>query len=111
MFMPKKPLSVTLDEANLLWLRGRAAGRKARSLSEALDSILTEARQGGRGADAPRSVVGTVDIAEGDPGLDSADAAMRSIFSESLGRPVVVRERPPVYASKRTSSPRKARRG
>jgi hypothetical protein len=92
MFMPKIPLSVTLGDANLLWLRGRAAGRKKRSLSEALDEILTEARQGGTGADAPRSVMGTVDIADDDPRLDRADASVRSLFDESMSRPVLVRE-------------------
>ena len=103
MFMPKKALSVTLDDANLLWLRGRAAGRKKRSLSDALDEILTEARRGGRGADRPRSVVGTVDIAAGDPDLDQADLAIRSLFEESLSRPAFLKERRPVM--------RKSRRG
>ncbi len=85
--MPKTPLSVTLDELNLLWLRGRAAGRKKRSLSDALDEILTEARRGGRGGDAVRSVVGTVDIAGDDPTLARADAAVRSLVDNSLGVP------------------------
>jgi hypothetical protein len=47
MFMPKQPLSVTLDRDNLLWLRGRADGRKRKSLSDALDEIITAARLGG----------------------------------------------------------------
>jgi hypothetical protein len=93
MFMPKQPLSVTLDEVNLLWLRGRVARRKNRSLSDALDEILTEARQGGRGGDAPRSVVGTVDIAGDDPTLERADGLIRSLVHESLNRPVLPRER------------------
>jgi hypothetical protein len=90
--MPKIPLSVTLDDANLLWLKGRAAGRKKRSLSEALDEILTAARQGGAGADTARSVVGTIDIANDDPLLERADAAIQSLFDESVSRPVLVRE-------------------
>jgi hypothetical protein len=92
MFMPKKPLSDTLDQTNLLWLKGRAAGRKKRSLSDALDDILTQARQGGYGGDVPRSVVGTVDIAADDPGLDRADVALQSLFDESLTQPFLVRE-------------------
>jgi hypothetical protein len=95
--MPKTPLSVTLDDTNLLWLKGRATGRKKRSLSEALDEILTQARQGGAGADIARSVVGTIDIAGHDPRLEQADAAVRSIFDESVSRPVLVRETPDVY--------------
>ena len=109
--MPKKPLSVTLDEANLLWLKGRAAGRKKRSLSDALDEILTEARRGGRGGDRPRSVVGTVDIAEDDPGLERADSVLRLLVGESLNRPALARERagPSAYAEPDRS--RKPRRG
>ncbi len=86
MFMPKKPLSVTLEEDNILWLRGQALGRKQRSVSEALDVVVTAARQNRFGA-TPRSVVGTVDIAGDDPGLLGADAAMRSLVDASLGRP------------------------
>lgn len=86
MFMPKKALSVTLAEQNLLWLKGRAAGRKSRSLSDALDDILTEARQGGRGASPARSVAGTVDIAHDDPMLEHADGYVLSLFDRSLGR-------------------------
>jgi hypothetical protein len=99
-FMPKTPLSVTLDEANLLWLKGRAARRKRRSLSDTLDEILTAARRGGRGADAPRSVVGTIDLADDDPGLERADRAVRAMFEESAARPFLVRERPPASTAK-----------
>jgi len=82
--MPKKALSVTLGEDNLLWLRGRASSRKKRSLSDALDDILTEARQGGRGASPARSVVGTLDIGHEDPMLEHADAYVRTTFDQSL---------------------------
>lgn len=85
MFMPKKPLSVTLEEDNILWLRGQTLGGKQRSLSEALDVVVTAARQSRFGA-SPRSVVGTVDITSDDPDLQSADAAMRSLVDASLGR-------------------------
>lgn len=87
MFMPKKPLSVTLDEDNLLWLHGRAASTKRRSLSEALDALITAAREGGAGAVATRSVAGTVDIAEDDPDLSLADSYVSAAFTSSLDRP------------------------
>jgi hypothetical protein len=117
-FMPKKPLSVTLEASNLLWLRGRAVGRKKRSLSDALDEILTTARLGGTGGEAPRSVVGTIDITPDDPALERAGAAVRALFDESLSRPVLVRDEParfgtapgPSRARRQPSSP-KARRG
>ena len=92
MFMPKKPLSVTLEEDNLLWLRGRVVASSSRSLSEALDAIVTAARTGGHGAGAVRSVAGTVDIADTDPGLDTADDYLRSMVNASLARPSLVRE-------------------
>jgi hypothetical protein len=111
MFMPKTPLSVTLDEANLLWLKGRAAGRKRRSLSAALDDILTEARTGGHGRDAPTSVVGTIDLASHDSALDDADAAIRAWFDESLRQPVIVRETRPPYGATPAKKPPTRRRG
>src|SRR5688572_28006627 len=107
MFMPKQPLSVTLDRDNLLWLRGRAASRKRKSLSDALDEILTAARLGGVAADASRSVVGTVDIAADDPDLEKADGYVREVFSASLGRAMSVHERPATVATGK----RKRRRG
>lgn len=107
--MPKTPLSVTIDDSNLMWLRARAASRKRRSLSAALDDILTEARLGGHGSDVPRSVVGTVDIAEDDPDLQQSDAVIRAMFDESARRPIVVRE--PQGASSPRTVARKLRRG
>ena len=83
MFMPKKPLSVTLEEDNILWLKGRTRAGKQRSLSEALDTVVTAARTRGDASDA-RSVVGTVDIAAADPALRGADAALRALFDASL---------------------------
>jgi hypothetical protein len=97
MFMPKSPVSVTLDTDNLVWLRGRAASQKRRSLSEALDDIVTAARTGGLGTADSRSVVGTVDIAESDPGLDQADAYVRTELDASLSRPLAVHEEPATY--------------
>jgi hypothetical protein len=92
MFMPKSPVSVTLDTDNLLWLRARAASRKRRSLSDALDEILTAVRTGPNGVVAGRSVVGTIDIAADDLGLLRADAYIREEMDASLARPLAVHE-------------------
>jgi hypothetical protein len=102
MFMPKKPLSVTLEESNVLWLKGRAAATKRRSLSEALDEVITAARTGGHGAEVARSVVGTIDIAAEDPELGQADAYLQGMFAASLGRPFLARESPPAGGDKST---------
>ncbi len=103
--MPKKSLSVTLDESNLLWLRGRGYGRG--NLSAALDDLITAARAGRLGAPAPvRSVVGTIDLPADDPQLEVADDTIRELFARSLARPMTVREpRPatPMARPKRTN--------
>lgn len=89
----KKPVSVTLDQENLVWLRGQAAARRG-SLSAVLDRLVREARLGGRTTPAAiRSVVGTIDIAADDPHLTGADAYVRGLFERSLRRPLLVRER------------------
>src|SRR5688572_21550557 len=98
MFMPKRPVSVTLDENNLLWLRGRMARRKRRSLSEALDEIVTAARTGGA-LEPGRSVVGTIDINPDDPGLEQADAYVRSLLAQSMSRPLLVHEEGDAYGT------------
>jgi hypothetical protein len=111
MFMPKQPLSVTLEETNLLWLRGRAASTKRRSLSEALDDLITAARTGGHGASAARSVMGTIDIAPEDPLLEQADAHLQAMFAASLTRPFLARETSPASARPQPYKTKKARRG
>lgn len=97
--MPKSPVSVTLDRENLLWLRGRAGALKRRSLSEALDAIVTAARLGRVPAVPIRSVVGTLDISAGDPDLERADTYVRALFDSSVQRPWIARERPPARAT------------
>jgi hypothetical protein len=112
--MPKRPVSVTLDEDNLLWLRGRMARRKRRSLSDALDEVISAARASGT-LDAPRSVVGTIGLPDDDPGLESTDAYTRALFAQSLSRPLLVHEQPSVYPApsrrprKRTAGPARRR--
>ena len=92
--MPKKALSVTLDHANVVWLKGRArlAGG---NLSDALDKLVTHARTG-RGAilGTNTSVVGMVDLSD-DPSLTKADAAVRDGLAEYLSRQFEVHEDPP----------------
>jgi hypothetical protein len=91
--MSKRAVSVTLDESNLLWLRGQVAATGRRSLSEMLDDLVLEARSAGRGGPATaRSVVGTIDIDERDPNLTTADAYVRAQFEASAQRPMLVKE-------------------
>src|SRR5687767_145379 len=105
--MPKTPVSVTLDTENLLWLRGRVASRKRRSLSDAIDQIVTAARLGGSRVEPSRSVAGTIAIAEHDAGLEGADAYVRALFDASLAGGLAVQEGKVTY---KASAPR-ARKG
>ena len=96
--MAKKAVSLTLDEGNLLWLKGRARVASGGNVSEAVNQLVSEARAGRLGASAtPRSVVGTVDISIADPRLGRADAALKDLFTASLGRPMMVREEGPGF--------------
>jgi len=106
--MPKHPLSVTLEADNITWLKGRVGATGKRSISELIDTLVTEARAG-RAVSAPRSVVGTIDVDPNDPLLEHADELIEMEFARSLSRPTMVRERPPAYG--RASKSRKARRG
>jgi hypothetical protein len=112
MFMAKRAISITLDEDNVLWLKGRAAATRRRSLSDTIDEVVTAARTGGHGATASRSVAGTVDIADVDPDLETADEYLRATFAASLGRPVIVHEaratfgRPPARSRPRKTGRR-----
>ena len=83
--MPKKAVSLTLDETNLVWLKGRGYGQG--NLSAAVDELITAARAGRLGAPSPvQSIVGTIDLAADDPQLERADSAMRNLFAASLAR-------------------------
>ena len=99
--MPKRSISVTIDESNLLWLRGRGYGRG--NLSAALDDLITAARAGQLAMPAPvRSVVGTIDLPADDPTLDRADDVIRDLFARSLSRPMMVKESKPSPRLRRT---------
>ena len=98
----KRAISVTIDEDNLLWLRGQAGASASGSVSEVVDRLIGEARAGGRtDAAAVRSVVGSIDLPRDDESLAGADGYVRAVFDRSLARPIAVRERPPVRKTKR----------
>lgn len=96
--MPKNAISVTLEVANLTWLKGRA-GASGASVSRLLDDLVSAARHGG-GVGSVRSVVGSVSIDASDPRLDHADHAIGALFERSLARPLVVREDKPAYKAR-----------
>ena len=107
MCMAKKAVSLTIDEANLLWLRGR--GFEHGNLSAVVDDLITEARTGKLGDPrGVRSVAGTIDIAADDPQLERADRTVQELFAASLSRPARVRE---ASASYKTTRRRARRRG
>jgi hypothetical protein len=107
MIMGKKAVSLTLEEANLVWLRGQGYGRG--NLSAAVDDLITEARAGKLGgARGVRSVVGTIDIAVDDPLLERADATVRDLVAASISRPARRRETP---TSDKATRKRGRRRG
>jgi hypothetical protein len=103
--MPKRAVSVTLEQDNLLWLQSRATALKRRSLSDALDAVVTDARLAGRvSLESIRSVAGTVDISPADPALEGADDAVRAVFEASLARPMLVRDERASYGRRKSSS-------
>jgi hypothetical protein len=94
MFM-RKAISITLDETNILWLKGQAGASSKGSVSDVLDRLVTRARQQGHGdMAAVRSVAGTIDLPD-DDGLDAAGAYVRSMFDRSLRRSMLVKEEAP----------------
>ncbi len=84
--MSKKAVSVTLHPDNLLWLRTRVKAKGGRSLSEALDGIITEARSGTGAAAEVRSVVGNARIPKSEEALSEAGARVAALFRKSVHR-------------------------
>ena len=110
--MAKSPISLTLEENNLLWLRGRTAAAGFRSISETLDRLVTEARTSGKLADiSVRSVAGTIDIAPSDPLLEGADAMIREHFEASLRQSFAQKKRPDSAPPAARSNAKSRRRG
>lgn len=108
--MPKRAVSLTLDEGNLLWLKGRGQGHS--NLSAAVDDLITAARAGRLGVPAAaRSVAGTIDISADDPNLERADQAIRDLFAASLARPLRVAETRAPYEPVRQVKRSRRRRG
>ena len=97
--MPKNAISVTLDADNLTWLKARTGAGKARSVSDLLDRIVTEARTRGAGGGV-KSVIGTIDVDPSDPLLLKADDAIHALVAKSLGRPFAVKETRPSYGKR-----------
>ncbi len=108
--MAKRPISLTIEETNLLWLQGRARVVAGGSISGAVDQLVAEARAGRLGGAGPgRSVVGTIDLAQ-DPLLTDADAAIRAVFAGSLARSIVAADTRGPHTSS-TGSRKKRDRG
>jgi hypothetical protein len=92
----RQAVSVTLRADNVLWLRAQAAASARGSLSAVLDKLVSDARESGRtDARAIRTVKGTIDLPDGDPALDSADAFIRAQFDKSLRRPMLAKQARP----------------
>jgi hypothetical protein len=90
--MAKTAISLTIEQTNLLWLKGRARVVSGGSLSEAIDQLIAEARAGRLGrAEPPRSVVGTIDLPD-EHALAAGSDALRGLFAESLARPMFIHE-------------------
>lgn len=78
----KVALSITLAPDNLLWLKARAQATGSRSISAALDEVLSEAR---RAPGPVRSVVGTIRLPEGEAGLRRGSEEIGRLFDKALG--------------------------
>jgi hypothetical protein len=85
----RKPISITVRDENLLWLRAQAAATTRGNVSEVLDRLVQQARTGGVEV-ASRSVVGTIDLPS-DEAVSEAESDVRAMFDRSLRPPVVVK--------------------
>ncbi len=78
---------MTLHPDNLLWLRARVKANGGRSVSEALDRIIAEARAGtGASAAEKRSVLGNARIPRSEEALSEAGAQVSALFRRSVRR-------------------------
>ena len=91
----RRPISVTIEEDNLLWLKAQAAATPSGSVSAVLDRLVADARMEGRMTmSAVKSVAGTIDLPADDPDLDGAASYVRDLFDRSLRRPMLVKDPP-----------------
>ena len=82
----RKPISITIDVENLLWLKGQALASVRGTVSGVIDQMITEARHGRARPGTIRSVKGSVRIPGDDPELKHARDDMRALFEASLSR-------------------------
>jgi len=109
--MAKTAISLTIEQTNLLWLKGRARVVAGGSLSETVDQLITEARAGRLGqSDPPRSVIGSIDLPD-DRALLAGTDAIRGLFTESLAQPIFVHEPVRGYGTPKPATTKKKRRG
>jgi hypothetical protein len=109
--MAKTAISLTLEQTNLLWLKGRARVVAGGSLSAAVDQLIAEARAGRLGqSDPPRSVKGTIDLPD-DSALFAGTDAIKGLFTDSLARPIFGHERPSGSRAVKPAIGKKIRRG
>jgi hypothetical protein len=107
--MAKTAISLTIEQTNLIWLKGRARVVAGGSLSAAVDQLITEARAGRLGqSDPPRSVIGTIDLPD-DRALLAGTDAMMGLFTNSLARPIFVHESLPGYRASKPAAKKKRR--
>jgi len=85
----RKPISITIRDDNLRWLKAQAAATGG-NVSDVLDRLIDRARMRGL-RDATRSIVGTIDLGS-DEAVSEADSYVRAMFDRSLRRPVVAKE-------------------
>jgi hypothetical protein len=90
----KSAISITVQEDNLLWLKGQAAATTGGNVSEVIDRLVQRARTSGTADVAMRSVAGTIDLPAGGA-LEDAGTYVEDLFERSLRRPLLVKERPP----------------
>lgn len=87
----KRPVSITLDEDSLIWLKGQAAAATQGNVSEVINRLIAHARADGNGHFASRSVAGTVDLPS-DTAVEEASEYVRALFDRSLNRALTAPE-------------------
>ena len=85
--MSSHSISVDLEADNVLWLESQAITTGRRNLSETLNAILTRLRTGAeKVTETETTFEVTARIADSDPDLKEADAAIRKLYAQSIDR-------------------------